>query len=346
MAEMSIEEFTRRYVAIESTHDRDLARLFVESGWTQERIAEQIGKEQSWVSRHLCFGRFLNFMPTGITLRQDLTERQFRRYWDATNQELSEQDRFQSMCRALGIAPPAVVDDITVAVNEFSRKTGYGLDSGNSSRVKALFVKGTEHIRQMVGTGEGKIGLEKAYHFVRNHSVEEQNKATIVDVKNYKFRDRSKEAIRARAKKKPKKPKPVPTPPVQRAPLTNFTKLDIGTERIHGQPVRLFPVHVQRMQEAQIRANGIITMVTRIGTDPSFTVEQFWKDVELLLAYQPVPGKKNGEEINYGKRIQASLQQFELHIEAAATRLCALRDSITERSVKQQEVVNTHCTVV
>lgn len=331
MIEMSVEEFARRYAAIESTHDRDLARLFVESGWTQERIAEQIGKSQSWVDQHLRFGRFLNFTTNVVKLRANLTEGLFRSLWDVTDQKLSEQDRFQSVCRALGVAPPPTVPNgLDIAILNFARSN---LDQVNpdkhmQSYVKALFTKGTEHVRQMVGLGKDKVGLERAYYFVRHHSPEEQNQASFADVIGFKYRDRSTGRRVRMKKKQTRAPKPAPVPP---APRTNFTKLDVGTERIHGQPVQLYPASVQRLLEARIRANGIVSIVTRIGTDPAFTAEHFWKDVDSLLTHVPVIGKKNGEETNYAKPMQASLELLAQHIGAATARLCAFRDSIAER---------------
>jgi transcriptional regulator with XRE-family HTH domain len=62
--------------------DQELARLFQECGWTQERIARRIGKTKAWVSYRLIFGRFLEFSTT-VEKLETLTERRFR------DQELS-----------------------------------------------------------------------------------------------------------------------------------------------------------------------------------------------------------------------------------------------------------------
>jgi hypothetical protein len=43
-----------------------MARLFVECGWTQEKIAARMGKQQAWVSKRLIVGRFLRFNSSGI----------------------------------------------------------------------------------------------------------------------------------------------------------------------------------------------------------------------------------------------------------------------------------------
>jgi transcriptional regulator with XRE-family HTH domain len=64
--------------------EQALAQLFWRSGWTQEELAAKEGKAQSYLSRMLCFGRFLAFsanMPTGHNL-EITSERQFRKYWE------------------------------------------------------------------------------------------------------------------------------------------------------------------------------------------------------------------------------------------------------------------------
>ncbi len=61
--------------------DQEMARLFVECGWTQERIAEKVGKSKMSVSRRLVFGRFLDFVTHGLQTQkppENLTERRFR----------------------------------------------------------------------------------------------------------------------------------------------------------------------------------------------------------------------------------------------------------------------------
>jgi hypothetical protein len=75
--------------------DQHLARLFAESEWSQEDLAAHLAKKwgkevsQEWVSKHLRLGRFLAFINTsGIEnewqVPPNFTEREFRRYWEAT----------------------------------------------------------------------------------------------------------------------------------------------------------------------------------------------------------------------------------------------------------------------
>jgi hypothetical protein len=71
-----------------------LAKLFVESGWSQEQLAAHLSlrwqKEVSreWVAKHSLFGRFLKFFGTTGTEEWSspvqLTERGFRSYWEGT----------------------------------------------------------------------------------------------------------------------------------------------------------------------------------------------------------------------------------------------------------------------
>jgi hypothetical protein len=61
------------------------AKFLAESGWTQQAIAERIGKSQTWVVFMLTFGRFLDHIITSgnnpLSIPANLTERRFRAYW-------------------------------------------------------------------------------------------------------------------------------------------------------------------------------------------------------------------------------------------------------------------------
>lgn len=80
--------------------DQEMARLFLKSGWSQEKLAARLAavweKEVSpdWVSKRLRFGRFLTHFNTDcieddapgaqFILPPNLTEGGFRALWDAT----------------------------------------------------------------------------------------------------------------------------------------------------------------------------------------------------------------------------------------------------------------------
>lgn len=77
---------------VDAYRDQKMAQLFAESEWSQEQIAEKVGKDRSWVTRHFCFARFLEFVPNGHEtekLPKNFTERKFREYWDKTERTTS-----------------------------------------------------------------------------------------------------------------------------------------------------------------------------------------------------------------------------------------------------------------
>jgi len=84
--------------------DQELARLFVECGWTQEKIARKVERSQVWVSCRLTFGRFLSFIASSYK-RESLTEFRFRACWRKTKGK--ESDRFRQVLSILeGEVPP------------------------------------------------------------------------------------------------------------------------------------------------------------------------------------------------------------------------------------------------
>ena len=70
-------------------HDQELAKLFYDSGWTQQELADREGKERKWVERRLRLSRFLIWRETANgpsgTIPKNLTERRFRSYWEQTS---------------------------------------------------------------------------------------------------------------------------------------------------------------------------------------------------------------------------------------------------------------------
>jgi hypothetical protein len=85
-------------------YEQELARLFARSGWTQEDLATKEGKTQAWISRRLVFGRFLEFMPNGISaesLPKNLSEGRFREFWKQTDRNDNERQRFQAAWDAM-----------------------------------------------------------------------------------------------------------------------------------------------------------------------------------------------------------------------------------------------------
>jgi len=84
--------------------DQELAKLFYQSGWTQERLAAKEGKSRRYVAYRLCFGRFLHFGTDCAKWRKppkNLTEGRFRRYFEQTDKKAKEQIRFASVMSAM-----------------------------------------------------------------------------------------------------------------------------------------------------------------------------------------------------------------------------------------------------
>jgi DNA-binding transcriptional ArsR family regulator len=101
------EQYAARREGAEAYRDQELARLFGQCGWRQEKIATHMGKKQQWVSLRLIFGRFLDFTTTGCNQPDclaGLTERRFRGYWVRTKGR--EQDRFRQVAETLANGIP------------------------------------------------------------------------------------------------------------------------------------------------------------------------------------------------------------------------------------------------
>lgn len=79
---------------VDAYRDQEMGKLFDESGWSQEELAAHLSKRwdrnvsPDWAAKRLRFGRFIAFFnTTGIeeySLPPNLTERAFRRFWEAT----------------------------------------------------------------------------------------------------------------------------------------------------------------------------------------------------------------------------------------------------------------------
>lgn len=103
---MTKEEFQARWrqieeqevatrAAVSAKFDQAKAKLLVESGWTQERIAAEIKTSQQHVQRLLLFGRFLDYTHgcnSGGTPVSGLTERTFRQAWGKTRRDSADRD--------------------------------------------------------------------------------------------------------------------------------------------------------------------------------------------------------------------------------------------------------------
>jgi hypothetical protein len=199
--------------------------------------------------------------------------------------------------------------------------TELGRSPGTIKKARELLHRGTDHIISMVEAGE--VGISTATDAIRGKTQEQQAQMTATDIR------RAANAYKTKPPKHERVSKPPPTPKSPPRPHTDFTKLDIGDERIFGQPVQLWPARVQRLQEAAIRVMGVATRVESLA---KVDTKGCTDDLERLLAYQPVAGKKNGEERDFAKEARKSLATIEKHIEKAINRLVELRAVIANRA--------------
>jgi hypothetical protein len=81
--------------------EQELARLFYQSGWTQEQLAAIESKSRKWIDFRVRFGRFLDFGTT-VPIPKNLTEGRFRGYWERTDRkEGNERIRFRDVARLM-----------------------------------------------------------------------------------------------------------------------------------------------------------------------------------------------------------------------------------------------------
>jgi hypothetical protein len=110
-------DYAGRRLGAEAFRDQEVARLFVECGWTQERIAKRMGWSQGRVAQRLIFGRFLNYYgrnnsespPHSLGEWHVLTEWRFRDAWRQSgkgHRKETEDERFARVRALLDHLPP------------------------------------------------------------------------------------------------------------------------------------------------------------------------------------------------------------------------------------------------
>jgi hypothetical protein len=196
-----------------------------------------------------------------------------------------------------------------------------GRNTNTIKKARELLQRGAPNIVALVEAGE--VGTSTAVDAIRGKTKEEQAQMSAVDIRKIS------NAYKTKPAKHRRKSNPPPTPKLPPRSHTDFTKLDIGDERIFGQPVQLWPAGVQRLQEAGIRVAGVAGRVEFLA---KVDTKGYVEDLERLLAYQPMLGKKNGAERDFASEARKSLGIIEQHIEKAIDRLVDLRAVIANRT--------------
>ena len=192
------------------------------------------------------------------------------------------------------------------------------------------------HIVEMARTG--KIGIQAVAAYGRATPREQQVGADAETVKKGGYA-----AIKGGASKKKAKQQKGPAPVYHLPRPTDFSKLDIGDERIPNQPVQLWPAHIQRLlkqaEQVGMVAGQVRLFVVRTIDSPEFSVsaEDFAAGLERLLAYQPVRGKANGEQIDFAKKARKEIVGLDESLDKAISWLTAIRAAVSRNWVAEEE---------
>lgn len=196
-----------------------------------------------------------------------------------------------------------------------------GRGAATIDKTRMLLKAAAPNIIAMVEAGD--VPSTTAYEAIIGKSKEAQAQLTLADVR--KAIKTRKAGQRAKAKvKSVKTPKPIK--PISSWRTTKLGDLDVGSERIPGQPVLLQPAYVQRLTEAAIRVRGLVGRVEGLANT---ALDDFEADIKKLLAHAPVRGKTNGEQRNYANEAEKMLASMTKHIDAAIEKLSVLRSALT-----------------
>jgi hypothetical protein len=113
--------------------------VHVECGWTQERIAQKVGKKKTWVCYRLRFGAFLAF-TSGERIKfstENLTERRFRSCWARTKGK--EAARFEQVVKLLS-------DDVPSNCSSLPSTSPHPLSLSRRPAYRAAAVRGGHEV--------------------------------------------------------------------------------------------------------------------------------------------------------------------------------------------------------
>jgi hypothetical protein len=95
--EKSLDDAHDRFEQDNARYEQELSKLFIASGWTQEKLAKKEGMSQPYTSQLLRFGRFMEYCNCNISITP-FNEGRFRDYWFQTGRELKDENaRFQQV---------------------------------------------------------------------------------------------------------------------------------------------------------------------------------------------------------------------------------------------------------
>jgi hypothetical protein len=244
------------------------------------------------------------------------------------------------------------IDEATVA--EIAALLGYTGKVQRTSDIRTVLASGHPKIAAWVRAKQ--VGVQAAACYCRgpgpdfvSPSMAEQEKATLKDVKRIGNARQAVKRMAERGDPKAKRPK------VKRArielPTLNLSQLDIGEERIPGQPVQTCPAHIQRLQDQETvlflttaaitSFNGAMKRAVAATPQTFFPTREALKErdpadifaqaLDAMLAYRPVPGKTNGEQNDFAAAARKSIEDAAPQIDQAIAWLTRLRAAVDRK---------------
>jgi len=161
-------EYASRRLGAEAFRDQEVSRLFVQCGWTQERIGRRMGWTKGRVSQRLLFGRFLNVYHGKLSEPppDSLTERRFRAAWSRSGKRRkeTEPERFARVAALLAGQPAEVPVGYRNLVNKPGIKAAVAeaLKAGQRLDVAQIVERAAEKVPDL--TPRQVSGVLKALH--------------------------------------------------------------------------------------------------------------------------------------------------------------------------------------
>jgi hypothetical protein len=208
----------------------------------------------------------------------------------------------------------------------------FGVRSDTISCRRTIEKHGESNVIALVDSG--KLSTDAAVHYVRHTSREEQRTATAAEI-----RRRGNLLKKGMLPKKSKKAA-TPKPPRHEWPVAKMTDIDLG-DRSQLNPkrqVHLHPANVEKLRQDEIFLAQLSGKVTGATSSYAFDMQYVEKAIDHLLSYQPIKGKKNGEQVDYAANARQLLDGMASRIDTAIANFTALRELMN----KYQHKLNSH----